>query len=88
MTNHGILLNETWGIKLLKIRQLRSLFVIFRTIVKTQITKGLFTRYGFIICDKLTIGLRHNLKPLTGERHFHLPHAKISAIPPRPEEWG
>ena len=37
---------------------------------------GLFTRYDFLACDKLTTGLRHDLRPFTHARHFHFQHAK------------
>ena len=39
---------------------------------KRAISKGQFTRYDFVACDKLTTGLRHDLGPFTRARHFHL----------------
>ena len=43
-----------------------------------EVSKGLFTRYDFVACDKLTTGLRHDLGQFTRARHFHLRHAKIA----------
>ena len=39
--------------------------------------KGLFTRYDFVACDKLTTGLWHDLGQFTRARHFHLDRKSV-----------